>query len=201
MIPKRLFDLFVSGIGLLLLSPLLVAVAVAIKLDSPGPVFFRQVRIGRAGKPFRIHKYRTMRVALSGETREITVGRDPRITRIGHHLRRSKIDELPQLFDVFRGAMSIVGPRPEVPRYVEHYADSLRDIILSVRPGITDESSLHFIDEAELLSHQDDPECYYIEHIIPIKNSYHAKYVDNLSLSRDITILLNTLRRVLARVH
>lgn len=197
MIAKRAFDLACSGVGLILLSPVLVAIAIAIRLDSSGPVFFRQVRVGRGCIPFRIHKFRTMHTRQRADAPQITIGRDPRITRVGHFLRRTKLDELPQLLDVFLGNMSIVGPRPEVPRYVDHYPADLKEIIFSVRPGITDRSSLHFIDEASLLQVQEDPEAFYINELIPTKNRYHVAYVTRMSLRGDIAILLATLKRVL----
>ncbi len=131
-----------SSIGLLALAPLLLLIALAIKLDSSGPVFFRQERVGRFGKPFRIHKFRTMRHEPAGQGMQITVGVDSRITRVGHFLRGSKLDELPQLIDVWAGTMSLVGPRPEVPRYVAHYPAAMREKVLSVRPGITDMASI-----------------------------------------------------------
>ena len=144
---KRLFDLLLSCIGLLLLAPLLLLIALLIKLDSPGPVMFRQERVGRFGKPFRIHKFRTMRHEPAGQGLQITVGADRRITRVGGFLRASKLDELPQLLDVWLGDMSLVGPRPEVPRYVAHYPAELREKVLSVRPGITDIASIEYRDE------------------------------------------------------
>ncbi len=145
---KRLFDILCAGVGLLLLSPLLLVVAAWVKLDSPGPVMFRQERVGRFGRSFRIHKFRTMRVDAPTLGPQITIGDDARITRSGRWLRASKVDELPQLWDVLRGAMSLVGPRPEVPRYVAMYPAELRALVLSVRPGITDPASLSFRNEA-----------------------------------------------------
>ena len=162
---KRLFDLLGAALALLLLSPLLLLIALAIRLDSPGPVFFRQLRVGRHGVPFRIHKFRTMAADAPGLP--LTVGADPRITRVGARLRDLRLDELPQLIDVLAGSMSLVGPRPEVPRYVAHYPPELRERVLSVRPGITDPASLLFIDEAELLRRAADPEREYIEVIMP----------------------------------
>lgn len=196
MIAKRTFDIICSGIGLVALSPLLAAIAVAIRLDSPGPVFFRQIRIGRGCIPFRIHKFRTMRTDQREAAPQITIGRDPRITRVGYFLRRTKLDELPQLLDVLLGDMSIVGPRPEVPCYVDYYPTALKELIFSIRPGITDESSIHFIDETEVLAKQEDPESFYINEIIPIKNAYHANYARNISFMGDILILLSTIKRV-----
>jgi lipopolysaccharide/colanic/teichoic acid biosynthesis glycosyltransferase len=187
---KRLFDLVASALGLLLLSPLLLAVAAWIKLDSPGPVFFRQERVGRHGVPFRIHKFRSMRNDAGGL--QLTVGTDPRITRAGAWLRRHRLDELPQLIDVLQGTMSLVGPRPEVPRYVAHYPAGLRETVLSVRPGITDPSSLDFLDEAALLSAAADPEREYIEHILPIKLQRAADYAKQASLLNDLAVVGRT---------
>ena len=189
---KRLFDLLLSALALLLLLPLLLAVAVLVKLDSPGPVFFRQERVGRHGVPFRIHKFRTMAHGAAGLP--LTVGADARITRAGAFLRLTRIDELPQLIDVLKGDMSLVGPRPEVPRYVAHYPPDLRARALAVRPGITDPASLEFIDEAALLANAADPEREYIERILPAKLRRAADYAENASLASDAALLLRTLR-------
>ncbi|WOB09441.1 sugar transferase [Piscinibacter gummiphilus] len=191
---KRLFDLVLSACGLLLLSPLLLAIAVWVKLDSPGPVFFRQERIGRHGVPFRIHKFRTM--AHGGQGALITVGADRRITRAGAFLRRAKLDELPQLIDVLLGEMSLVGPRPEVPRYVAMYPAGLRDKVLSVRPGITDVASLEYRDESERLSKADDPEQEYVNVVMPAKLRLAAQYVDRASLAFDLQLILRTMKLV-----
>lgn len=190
---KRLFDLLCAGLGLVVLSPLLLLVALWIKLDSPGPVMFRQERVGRGGRPFFIHKFRTMRVDAPSLGPQITVGADARITRSGRWLRASKIDELPQLWDVLRGAMSLVGPRPEVPRYVALYPAELREIVLSVRPGITDPASLSFRHESDLLAKAADPEREYVEVIMPMKLKLAADYVRNASLGGDIRLILATL--------
>lgn len=199
MIAKRVFDIVCSGAALLLLFPVFVIVAIIIRLDSPGPVFFRQVRIGRGGEPFRIHKFRTMRAEQPGGAPQITIGADPRITRVGHFLRKSKADEMAQLIDVFIGKMSFVGPRPEVPLYVEYYPEEVRSKVLSVRPGITDRSSLLFIDEAKLLAGVSDPEEYYVREILPAKLRYHESYVDQRSLWLDIKIIFATLLSVFRR--
>ncbi|WP_280154567.1 sugar transferase [Piscinibacter sp. XHJ-5] len=191
--PKRLFDVVLAAVGLLLLSPLFAVVALWIKLDSPGPVFFRQQRVGRFGVPFRIHKFRTMgHDAPAGP--QITVGADARITRAGRWLRRSKLDELPQLIDVLRGAMSIVGPRPEVPRYVAMYPADLRDKVLSVRPGITDLASIHYRDESALLARAADPEREYTEVVMPAKLRLAAQYVDQATLATDLRLIGRTLK-------
>ncbi|MDP2007326.1 MAG: sugar transferase [Rubrivivax sp.] len=190
---KRLFDLFVAGCALLLLSPVLLAVALWVKLDSPGPVFYRQQRVGRHGVPFAIHKFRSMR-SDAAPGLPLTVGDDPRITRAGRVLRRTRLDELPQLIDVLRGDMSLVGPRPEVPRYVAHYPPALRERALAVRPGITDPASLDFIDEATLLAQAADPEREYIEVILPAKLQRAADYAEHASLATDVALLWRTLR-------
>lgn len=191
---KRLFDVLCATLGLLLLSPLLLLVAVWVKLDSPGPALFRQTRVGRFGVPFIIHKFRTMRVEPGSA---ITVGADPRITRVGRLLRASKLDELPQLWDVLRGAMSLVGPRPELPRYVEFYPAEMRERVLSVRPGVTDPASLAFSHEAELLAAAADPEREYREVILPAKLRLSADYAASASLATDVGLILRTLGRVL----
>lgn len=189
---KRLFDLVGSALALALLSPLLLVIAVVVKRDSHGPVLYRQVRVGRHGVPFRIHKFRTMQIEGGGLP--LTVGDDPRITRSGRWLRRTRLDELPQLLDVLRGTMSFVGPRPEVPRYVAHYPPLLRERALSVRPGITDPSSLDFVDEAALLACAADPEREYIDVILPAKLQRAADYAEQATLASDLGVLWRTLR-------
>lgn len=194
---KRLFDLLGAGLGLLLLAVPGLLVALAIRLDSPGPVFFRQERVGRGGRPFRIHKFRTMRVDAE-RAGQLTVGADARITRVGAWLRARRLDELPQLIDVLQGTMSLVGPRPEVPRYVAHYPAALRELVLSVRPGITDPASLQFRHEAEQLAAAADPEREYIEVILPAKLAAAADYARQASLWTDLAVVLRSLK-VLAR--
>ena len=189
---KRLFDLLGASVALLLLSPLMLGVALWIRLDSPGPVFFRQQRVGRHGVPFSIHKFRTMKAGAPGLP--LTVGADPRITRAGHFLRRTRLDELPQFIDVLQGTMSLVGPRPEVPRYVALYPAALRERALAVRPGLTDPASLHFIDEAALLAAAADPEREYVDRILPLKLQRAADYADQASLRSDLRVLWQTLR-------
>jgi lipopolysaccharide/colanic/teichoic acid biosynthesis glycosyltransferase len=196
---KRLFDVLVSAAGLVLLSPLLVGIALWIKLDSRGPVFFRQQRVGRFGAPFHIHKFRSMREDAPLAGPQITVGADPRITRAGHFLRRTKLDELPQLLDVLAGTMSLVGPRPEVPRYVAMYPPAVRDKVLSVRPGITDPASIEYRDESTLLARAADPERVYIEQVMPAKLRYAAEYVDRMSLLNDLRLIGATLRSLWSR--
>lgn len=196
---KRLFDWLASGLGLVLLTPLLLVVVVWIKLDSPGPVFFRQERVGQGGRLFRIHKFRTMVTDAEHRGPQITVGADTRITRVGQWLRKYKLDELPQLLDVWRGHMSLVGPRPEVPRYVEFYPQELKRLVLSVRPGITDRASIEFKDENEILGLAIDSEKAYVTEVLPIKLDYYVNYVRNRSLLGDIGIILLTLRAIINR--
>lgn len=193
---KRLFDICCSALGLLVLLPFLALIAIAIKLDSPGPVFFRQERVGRHGALFRIHKLRSMRAAQSGAGRQITVGADARITRVGKLIRQWKLDELVQLIDVLTGAMSLVGPRPEVPRYVAMYPAGLRDEILSVRPGITDLASIRFRNESEILAQAADPEQAYQQVILPEKLKLQQEYVRTRSFGGDLKILLMTVAAI-----
>ena len=194
---KRLFDLVVAAAALLLLAPLLLAIALWIRLDSPGPALFRQERVGRHGHTFRIHKFRTMRADAAGLP--LTVGRDARITRAGRWLRSRRLDELPQLIDVLKGDMSLVGPRPEVPRYVRHYPPALRERVLSVRPGITDPASLAHLDEDALLARAADPERAYVEQVLPAKLALAADYAAAATLASDLRILLRTLRLLASR--
>lgn len=202
---KRLFDLLLSSLGLLVLAPVLLLIALCVKLDSPGPVMFRQERVGRFGQPFRIHKFRTMRhVANLGAGQpsqglQITVGADRRITRVGGFLRASKLDELPQLLDVWLGDMSLVGPRPEVPRYVAHYPAALRDKVLSVRPGITDIASIEYRDESTVLARAADPEQAYIHEVLPHKLALAAQYVDQSSLWLDVRLIARTVLAIVGR--
>lgn len=195
--PKRVFDLLGAGLGLLLLWPLLLAIACAIKLDSPGPVLFRQQRVGRHGVLFRIRKFRTMVADAPKRGPALTVGADARITRVGRWLRHTRLDELPQLLDVLAGHMSLVGPRPELPQYVAHYPAALRERVLALRPGITDPSSLRFLDEAERLARAADPEREYIEVILPRKAQLAADYAAQASLCGDLGVLGRTLRRLI----
>lgn len=196
---KRLFDFVVSLLGLIVLSPLFLVIAVAIKRDSPGPVFFRQVRVGKDGRTFRIHKFRSMTVSTAGNSKEITVGGDARITRTGAWIRHWKLDELPQLIDVLAGSMSVVGPRPEVPRYVVLYPDEQRRIVLSVKPGITDLASIQFRHENELLARASDPEQAYREQILPEKLRLQSEYVRTRSFIGDMKILVATFAAILRR--
>lgn len=194
---KRLFDWLASGLGLLLLSPGLLALALWIKLDSPGPVFFRQERVGRSGRVFCIHKFRTMVTDAENRGLQITVGADARVTRAGKLLRKYKLDELPQLLDVWLGYMSLVGPRPEVPRYVACYPPEVRDMVLSVRPGITDRASIEFKNENEILGRAADPHLAYVNEVLPIKQRYYMAYVQGRSFWGDIAIILATIRALM----
>jgi lipopolysaccharide/colanic/teichoic acid biosynthesis glycosyltransferase len=188
---KRAFDIVVAGLGLLLLSPLLAAVGLWVRLDSPGPALFRQERVGRFGRSFRIHKFRTMVDGAPTLGPAITVGADARITR---RRRLRRVDELPQLIDVLAGSMSLVGPRPEVPRYVALYPAALRDRVLSVRPGITDPVSLQMADESARLARAADPEREYVEVLMPAKLREAAAYAERATLWSDLQVLARTLR-------
>lgn len=195
---KRLFDLIFSVLGLLVLTPVFLVIAVWIKFDSKGPVFFRQERVGLKGKHFFIFKFRTMITGAERKGLQITVGRDPRITSSGHFLRKSKLDELPQLINVLFGQMSLVGPRPEVPEYMMEYAVDIREQILSVRPGITDEASIEFSRESEILAKSDNPRQAYISEIMPVKAEYYVQYARHNSLLGDIKLILRTIKKILS---
>jgi lipopolysaccharide/colanic/teichoic acid biosynthesis glycosyltransferase len=192
---KRALDVLLAALGLVLLAPLFAFIALRIKRDAPGPVFFRQERVGRGGRLFRIHKFRTMRVTDGGP--QITAAGDARITASGRWLRRSKLDELPQLIDVLKGDMSLVGPRPEVPRYMALYPDAVRREVLSVRPGMTDRAAIEFRDEERLLAASADPERAYVEQIMPIKQRYYLDYVAHHGMAGDLRIIACTLRALL----
>ncbi|OUS18348.1 hypothetical protein A9Q88_00740 [Gammaproteobacteria bacterium 50_400_T64] len=194
---KRLFDIFFASVGLLALSPILLFIAIWIKLNSSGPVFFRQERVGQYGQLFSIHKFRTMYTQQSNQCMQLTVGNDSRITSAGFFLRRYKIDELPQLIDVLFGTMSLVGPRPEVPKYVACYPDDLRELVLSVKPGITDLASIEFKDESSILGQSDNPELTYQTDILPIKLDYYVRYAKKNDLLTDFKLILRTLKAVL----
>ncbi len=187
---KRLFDMAASGIGLLLLAPLLLVLAAWIKCDSAGPVFFLQERVGLCGKLFRIIKFRSMRQHHAGP--QITVGEDARITRSGRFIRAYKLDELPQLINVLLGDMSLVGPRPEVPRYVALYPADVREEVLSVRPGMTDLASVQYRSESDLLAASSDPERTYTTVILPAKLALYQQYVRQRSLWLDVRIICVT---------
>ncbi len=195
---KRLFDIFASGLGLLCLSPLFAILAIWIKADSRGPVFYRQVRVGRGNRDFRIFKFRSMRPD-SDKGRLITVGgHDPRVTRSGYYIRKYKLDELPQLINVFIGDMSLVGPRPEVRRYVDMYSpEQMR--VLEVRPGITSLASIRYRNENEILAASDDPDRTYIEKVMPDKLAIDLEYVADASLINDIRLIFSTFREIITK--
>ena len=188
---KRIFDLIMSGLGLIVLSPLFLILAVWIRLDSPGPVFYRQVRVGRYNKDFRIFKFRSMRVGADKGSLITIGGRDPRITRSGYFIRKFKMDELPQLINVFIGDMSLVGPRPEVRHYVDYWTPEQMQV-LDVRPGITDPASIKFRNENELMEQAEDPERYYIDVIMQEKIRLYLEYVRNHSFWGDIGLIFKT---------
>ncbi len=188
---KRLFDIFFSFLGLLVLAPLFVVVAILVKIDSTGPVFFRHTRMGREFKPFHVYKFRTMVNGAERMGASVTAGSDKRITRLGGLLRKTKIDELPQLLNVLTGEMSLVGPRPEVKEYVELYAPEYRRL-LSVRPGITDPASLRYAEEEGVLARSPNWEEEYRKRILPDKIKLSLAYVENHSLVTDISLILKT---------
>lgn len=188
---KRLFDIIASGLGLLVLSPLFLILSIWIKLDSKGPVFYRQVRVGKDNKDFRIFKFRSMREGSDSGSLVTIGGRDPRITRSGYIIRKLKLDELPQLINVFVGDMSLVGPRPEVRHYVNYWTEEQMHV-LDVRPGITDPASIKFRNENELMEQAEDPEDYYINVIMQEKLKMYLEYVKNHSFLGDIGLIFKT---------
>lgn len=188
---KRLLDLVIASLGLVIVLPICALVTIAIVLTSPGPVLFRQTRIGQFGKPFTILKFRTMRNHSDTGAR-LTVGEDLRLTRLGKLIRRLKVDELPQLINVVRGEMSLVGPRPELPEYVALYSERDARLVLSVRPGITGAASVAFPDESIQLDRSDDPERAYIQEFMPKKLELERSYIENWSLRRDLGLLVRT---------
>ena len=195
---KRVFDFISAFLGLLFLSPLLLVVALWIKFDSKGPIFFRQERIGLHGTPFRIHKFRSMSVNTEKSSR-LTIGNDARITKARHFIRKYKIDELPQLIDVLIGSMSLVGPRPEVAEFMNRYDPITREKILSVRPGITDWASIQMIDENEILGQYDNPKQAYIDIIMPMKSEYYISYAESHTFHEDLKIIFATIFKILKR--
>ena len=192
---KRIFDTTLSLFGLIILLPFMLIIAILIKIDSKGPIFFKQIRVTKGGREFKILKYRTMRVG-SDKYSQITVGKDERITKIGSFLRKYKLDEIPQLINVLIGDMSLVGPRPEVPKYVALYTDEQKEI-LKVRAGITDYASIEFSNENDLLASEEDPEKAYIEKIMPKKIELNKKYLSEISILTDIKIILLTIKKIL----
>lgn len=193
---KRFFDIAVSLLGIVITSPILLVVSLLIKLTSKGPVLYKQERIGRKGEPFRILKFRTMVVNADAQGLKITVGGDKRITGVGEFLRKSKLDELPQLFNVLFGQMSLVGPRPEVKEYVDLYTEQQKKV-LSVRPGITDYASVCFRNENEILAQAEDPQKEYIEHIMPLKLRYNQKYIEEMGVFTDLKLIFLTVYVIL----
>jgi lipopolysaccharide/colanic/teichoic acid biosynthesis glycosyltransferase len=193
---KRLFDIAGAVVGLVVLAPLFAAVAIAIKIRSPGPVMFRQERVGRGGRPFRIFKFRTMATDRASMGSALTFRDDKRVTSIGRFLRKTKLDELPQLLNVLGGSMSFVGPRPEVPQFMQFYTPTQRVIIQSMRPGITDYASILFRDENSLLDQQGDPLEIYRYQIMPIKFLYYERYSRNIGIVTDLQIILGTLLKL-----
>ena len=196
LIAKRTMDIVLSACALAVLWPLLLLIALAIWIDDPGPVFYRQVRVGRNGKTFRIFKFRSMVMDADKKGLAITVGRDSRITRVGAVLRKTKLDELAQLLNVLLGQMSFVGPRPEVPKYVELYTPYQRQVLL-VRPGITDYASIAYRNENDLLAGAPNPEAMYIEQIMPDKIELNMKYLREISPLADIRLILKTIVAVI----
>ena len=193
---KRLLDLLLAIPSLVLLAPLMVLLAVAVRLDSSGPAWFRQRRVGQHERPFTLLKFRTMTYQPDAPGTRVTAAGDRRITRVGRFLRRTKLDELPQLFNVLSGSMSLVGPRPEVPEYVAHYPADIRTKVLSVRPGMTDDAALAFMDEEARLGNAADPERTYLDEILPAKLALYVDYIDRWSLTRDMQLILLTLWRL-----
>ena len=192
---KRIFDIVSCTLAVLLLLPFEIVIALCIVCGSKGGVFYRQTRIGLNGKDFKLLKFRTMRPNADQQGLLITVGNDQRITRIGKFLRKYKIDELPQLLNIIKGDMSVVGPRPEVRRYVDLYDERQRHV-LTVRPGLTDYASLKYISESELLAKSDDPEKTYIEEIMPAKLELNLQYIDNQSFKEDLKLIFQTIASI-----
>jgi lipopolysaccharide/colanic/teichoic acid biosynthesis glycosyltransferase len=195
---KRILDVVGSALGLLVLWPMLAIVGVIIKLDSPGPIFFRQERVGRGGRSFRIFKFRSMVVGAARAGTALTVRGDTRITRVGTFLRRSKLDEFPQLINVLAGDMSIVGPRPEVPEFMKFYTPDQRAIVLSMRPGITDYAAILFRDESSLLDQDRNPVDVYRREIMPVKFAYYERYSREISVLSDLRIVIATILLLVA---
>lgn len=196
---KRVMDIGGAIIGLLLLFVPLVLIGFAIRLEMPGPIFFRQLRVGQYGQPFWIHKFRTMRIDAPAAGPALTVGADPRITRVGRWLRERRLDEVPQLVDVLLGNMSLVGPRPEVPHYVAHYPAVLRERALALLPGITDPASLSFRNESEVLAAASDPEREYIEVVLPRKLALSIAYAEGATVWTDFKVFMQTLSVLVGR--
>jgi len=197
MLTKRIFDIVMALLALVILSPLLLIIALLVKFSSRGSIFFRQQRVGLHGRLFYMHKFRTMVMNAESLGPKITIGDDVRITPFGKFLRRTKLDELPQLFDVLIGNMSLVGPRPEVAEFVALYPQDTKEIILSVRPGITDWASLKLIDESSILARAADPQAAYRNEILPQKLNLAVSYVKTRSLWQDIVVIMATIAKLL----
>jgi lipopolysaccharide/colanic/teichoic acid biosynthesis glycosyltransferase len=190
---KRIFDFVCSLIGIIILSPILLLIGAWIKFDSSGPIFFIQNRVGQLGKNIGVFKFRTMVTDAESKGLKITVGNDPRITTSGSFLRKYKLDELAQLINVLNGTMSLVGPRPEVQEFIDFYPDDIRKKVLSVRPGITDFASIEFKNENQILAESADPSKTYIEEILPIKQKYYLKYVEEQNIFLDVQLIFKTI--------
>ena len=195
---KRLFDIVASSLGLIALSPMFLVLAIWIKTDSKGPVFYRQTRVGKDNRDFRLYKFRSMRPDADKGSLITIGGRDPRVTRSGYYIRKYKLDEFPQLINVLKGDMSLVGPRPEVRKYVDMYTPQQMKV-LSVRPGITSLASIRYRNENEILAAADDPDRCYIQQVMPDKLRIDLEYVDNASLANDIRLILSTFKEIIAR--
>ena len=191
----RFFDFILSLVGIVVLAPIFIVLAIWIKIDSKGPVFYKQVRVGQNGIDFGLFKFRSMVVDADKKGLITVGGRDPRITRSGYFIRKYKLDELPQLINVLVGDMSLVGPRPEVRKYVDLYTDEQQKV-LSVKPGITDYASIEYMDENEILGKSSDPEKTYIEEIMPEKIKYNMKYIQNKNVSEYFKIIFLTLLKI-----
>lgn len=192
----RLLDILFSFIGIVILSPVFLILYIAIRLESKGGGFYKQIRVGKDSKDFGLYKFRSMRVGADKKGLITVGGRDPRITKVGYFIRKYKLDELPQLFNVLTGDMSLVGPRPEVRKYVELYTDEQKKV-LSVRPGITDYASIEYVDENEILGKADDPDKAYIEQIMPDKIRYNMKYINNQSVKEYFKVIFLTIYRII----
>jgi lipopolysaccharide/colanic/teichoic acid biosynthesis glycosyltransferase len=199
MIIKRIFDIMISLIGIIFLLPILILIAISIKLDSNGPIFFTQIRVGMHNKKFRIIKFRSMFAHRENIGSLISSGDDQRITRVGRILRKYKLDELPQLINVLKGEMSFVGPRPEIPKYVAAFIDDYHEI-LTVKPGITDFASLEYSNENELLKTDENPEQKYLEEILPIKIKYYKMYIKNKSFITDLKLIFKTIGKIVIQL-
>ncbi len=191
---KRIFDFFAALIGLILLLPLFIIIALWIIIDSKGGIFYKQERIGKNGQPFKLYKFRSMR-PNSDKQGQITIGNDNRITKVGQFIRQYKIDELPQLINILKGEMSVVGPRPEVKKYVNLYTDEQKKV-LTVKPGLSDYASIEYFDEQTILGQADDPDKEYIEVVMPAKLKLNLKYIKDKNLSTDFKIIFKTLGKI-----